>query len=272
MATPERNTIRKVALITGSGRGIGRAMAEHLAELGYSIAVHGRRENSPAEFQEGISLSETAVEIRERFDVEAKSFCADLTDPAACGDLAERVEETFGAIDVLVHNAGGDVGTGGGKPHPNDCVEIAPEDSRAVIESNLLASIYICQVVAKKMAQRRSGRIITVSSSGAFHGRPTAAVYAAAKAAVVHYTRCLATQMRASNVTVNSIAPGETRTARFLATRPVDAERLVEGGTLDRIAQIDEVSRVVEFFAGPLGDFVSGQVIRVDGGEQCWPA
>ena len=75
-----------------------------------------------------------------------------------------------------------------------------------------------------------------------------------------------------SNRDYASLAPGETRTGRFLGTRPVDPERLVEEGTLDRIATVDEVARVVEFFAGPLGAFVSGQVLRVDGGIQCWPA
>jgi 3-oxoacyl-[acyl-carrier protein] reductase len=78
--------------------------------------------------------------------------------------------------------------------------------------------------------------------------------------------------MRPYGVTVNTIAPGDTRTERFLATRPVDPARLAESGTLDRIATVDEVARVVEFFAGPMGAFVSGQVIRVDGGGQAWPA
>ena len=86
----------------------------------------------------------------------------------------------------------------------------------------------------------------------------------------MHYTRCLADQMRPYNITVNSLAPGDTRTGRYLGTREVDETRMVTGGTLDRIALIDEVSRVVEFFAGPLGTFVTGQTLRVDGGSQLW--
>ena len=89
---------------------------------------------------------------------------------------------------------------------------------------------------------------------------------------MVEYTRCLAVELRPFNVAVNSIAPGDTRTGRFLGTRQVASERLVEEGTLDRIGLVDEVARVVEFFAGPLGDFVTGQVLRVDGGSQCWSA
>ena len=91
-----------------------------------------------------------------------------------------------------------------------------------------------------------------------------------AKAGALSYTRCLASQLRPYNVTVNSIAPGDTRTGRFLNTREVPEERLVTEGTLERVALVGEVARVVEMFAGPMGDFVTGQVLRVDGGSQLW--
>ena len=92
----------------------------------------------------------------------------------------------------------------------------------------------------------------------------------AAKAGVVEYTRCLAEQLRSYDINVNTLAPGDTRTGRFLGSRKVDEARLVTEGTLDRIGMVDEVTRVVEFFAGPLGAFVTGQVLRVDGGSQIW--
>lgn len=122
------------------------------------------------------------------------------------------------------------------------------------------------------MMERKSGRIITISSIAAFKGNDNSVIYATAKAAVVEYTRCLAVQLRPYNVNVNSLAPGDTRTGRFLGTRHVPGERLVSEGTLDRVAMVDEVARVIDFFAGPLGDFVTGQVLRVDGGTQCWSA
>jgi NAD(P)-dependent dehydrogenase (short-subunit alcohol dehydrogenase family) len=172
----------------------------------------------------------------------------------------------------LVHNAGGDIAAAGGKPEPNDVVHIKEEDVRAVIDRNLLSTIFVCQRVARDMMIRHKGRIITISSVAAFKGRTSASIYATAKAGAVHFTRCLADQLRSYNVSVNSIAPGDTRTERFLATRTVEPLRLAEDGTLDRIALVDEVASVVEFFAGPLGAFVSGQVLRVDGGGQCWPA
>lgn len=171
-----------------------------------------------------------------------------------------------------MHNAGGDIAAAGGKPDPNDAVGIREEDERAVLDRNLLSTIFVCQEVARGMMERRRGRIVTISSVAAFKGRTNGAIYATAKAGAMHFTRCLADQMRPYNVTVNTIAPGDTRTERFLATRTVDPARLAEDGTLDRIATVDEVARVVDFFAGPLGAFVSGQVVRVDGAGQAWPA
>jgi 3-oxoacyl-[acyl-carrier protein] reductase len=143
---------------------------------------------------------------------------------------------------------------------------------RAVLDRNLLSTILTCQAVAQEMMKRRQGRIVTIGSVAAFKGRTNGSIYAVAKAGMTHYTRCLADQLRPFDITVNCIAPGDTRTGRFMGTRAVDPSRLVESGTLDRIATVGEVARVVEVFAGPLGAFVSGQVLRVDGGGQCWAA
>lgn len=91
-------------------------------------------------------------------------------------------------------------------------------------------------------------------------------------AAAIHDTRGLAARLRPLNVTANSIAPGDTRTGRFLSTRAADPGRMVEAGTLERIALVDELARAIRVFVGPTGDFITGQVLRVDGGGQCWPA
>lgn len=262
----------KVALVTGAGRGLGRAFAERLASLGCHIVVHGMREAGPSEYGGSQTLSDVACEIAEKHGVRSVKVLADLTQPDQIARVVAEADTGLGAIDILVHNAGGDIAAAGGKPDPNDVVHVKPEDIRAVIDRNLLSTIFVCQRVAQDMMQRRSGRIITISSVAAFKGRTNASIYATAKAGAVHFTRCLADQMRPYNVTVNAIAPGDTRTERFLATRAVDPVRLAEDGSLDRIATVDEVARVVEFFAGPMGAFVSGQVVRVDGGGQAWPA
>ena len=261
----------QVALVTGAGRGLGRAFAERLAALGCAVAVHGRREEGPAEYGEGTTLTATAAEIADAFGVKTMPVLGDLTDGATVDRVLREVTATLGALDIVVHNAGGDIAAAGGKPDPNDAVHIKEEDVRAVLDRNLLSTILVGQAAAKAMIERKSGRILTISSTAAFLGREQASIYATAKAGVVHYTRCLAAELRPHNITVNSLAPGDTRTGRFLGTRAVDPARMVEDGTLERIALVDEVARVVEFFAGPLGAFVSGQVLRVDGGGQCWP-
>lgn len=262
----------KVALITGAGRGLGRAFAERLASLGCAVGIHGMREHGPAEYGEGTTLTETAREIGRQHQVKSVRVLADLTIPADVERCVLEASQALGPIDILVHNAGGDIAAAGGKPNPNDAVNIKDVDVRAVLDRNLLSTIWTCQQVARQMMVRKTGRILTISSIAAFRGQENSAIYATAKAAAVEYTRCLAVQLRPYDITVNSLAPGDTRTGRFLGTRAVAPERLVTEGTLDRVGTVDEVTRVVEFFAGPLGAFVTGQVLRVDGGAQCWPS
>lgn len=268
----EKTLTGKVALVTGAGRGLGRAFAERLAALGCAVGIHGMRENGPAEYGEGTTLTATAEEIAEKHGVRAVRVLGDLTQGADAARIVDTIGQELGPIDILVHNAGGDIAAAGGKPNPNDAVGVKEIDVKAVLDRNLLSTILICQQAAKVMMPRKTGRIITISSISAFKGNENSVIYSTAKAAVVEYTRCLAAQLRPHNINVNSLAPGDTRTGRFLGTRHVPEDRLVTEGTLDRIAQVDEVARVVDFFAGPLGQFVTGQVLRVDGGSQIWPA
>lgn len=260
----------KVALVTGAGRGLGRGFAEHLASLGCLVGVHGMRENGPAEYGEGTTLTETAREIGVTHNTKTCRVLGDLTDADQVNRVVSEVCSQLGPIDILVHNAGGDIAAAGGKPNPNDAVGIKLEDVKAVLDRNLLSTILVCQETAKVMMPRKTGRILTLSSISAFKGISNSSIYATAKAGVVEYTRCLAEQLRSYDINVNTLAPGDTRTGRFLGSRKVDEARLVTEGTLDRIGMVDEVTRVVEFFAGPLGAFVTGQVLRVDGGSQIW--
>jgi 3-oxoacyl-[acyl-carrier protein] reductase len=269
--TATRPLAGKIALVTGAGRGLGRAFAERLASLGADVAMHGMRENGPAEYGEGTTLTAVAETVGAEHDVRTIRTLGDLTKGADIDRVIAESEKSLGPIDILVHNAGGDIAAAGGKPDPNDAVNIKEVDVRAVLERNLLSTILTCQAVARGMMQRRTGRIVTIGSVAAFKGRTNGSIYAVAKAGVTHYTRCLADQLRPFDITVNCIAPGDTRTGRFMGTRAVDQNRMVETGTLDRIATVDEVARVIEMFAGPLGAFVSGQVLRVDGAGQCWP-
>jgi 3-oxoacyl-[acyl-carrier protein] reductase len=271
MGSIDRILKGRVALVTGSGRGLGRAFAERLAALGCDIAVHGMREHGPSEYGGTQTLSDVAKSTANSHGVRTVKILGDLTQPEDVERVVNTAETELGPIYALVHNAGGDIAATGGKPNPNDVVNICAADVRAVIDRNLLSTIFVCQKVAQRMMRRRTGRIVTIGSVAAFKGRTNASIYATAKAGALHFTRCLADQLRPYDITVNSIAPGDTRTERFVATRAVDPKRMVEDGTLNRIATVDEVARLVEMFAGPMGAFVSGQVIRVDGGEQLWP-
>lgn len=261
----------RIALVTGAGRGLGRAFAERLAVLGCDVAAHGMREHGPSEYGGTQTLTDVAKSIADAHGVRATKILGDLTRPDDVERVISSAEAELGPIHILVHNAGGDIAAAGGKPDPNDVVNISAEDVRAVIDRNLLSTIFVCQKMAQRMMKRRAGRIVTIGSVAAFKGRTNASIYATAKAGALHFTRCLADQLRPYDITVNAIAPGDTRTERFVATRAVDPKRMVESGTLDRIATVDEVARVVELFAGPMGAFISGQVVRVDGGEQLWP-
>jgi 3-oxoacyl-[acyl-carrier protein] reductase len=257
----------KVALITGSSRGLGRSFAERLATMGYDVGIHGLLENEPAEYDDGTTVTNTAAEIAERFGVKAVSSLGDLTVKSEVVRVVQEVTDALGPIDFLVDCAGGDTGAAGGKPKPNDSVMIKEADVRAVIERNLLTTIFVCQEVAKGMIQRGTGRIVTIGSQAVLVSPAEEAIYTSAKSAIVAYTRCLATQLRPYGINVNCLAPGDTRTKRFLKTREIDPQRLVTEGTLERIATLDEITRVIEFFAGPMGDFVSGQVLFVNGGH-----
>jgi 3-oxoacyl-[acyl-carrier protein] reductase len=257
----------QVALVTGAGRGLGRAFADRLASLGCAVAVHGMREHGPSEFGGTTTLTDVAAAISQANGVRTVKLLGDLTDVSSIDATVRATTESLGPIDILVHNAGGDIAAAGGKPDPNDALTIKEADVRAVIDRNLISTIFVCQRVAREMMERRRGRIVTIGSIAGFKTRVNGSIYGTAKAAAHHYVRCLAEQMRPYEVTVNCIAPADTRTERFLASRRVDPSRLVESGTLDRIATVDEVARVVELFAGPMGAFVSGQILRIDGGQ-----
>ena len=274
----EKSLKGQVAWVTGSSRGLGRVIATKLCGMGASVAVHGTRFDSPRSFNEGESMEQVAHDIAAEAGGTAMPVWGDVTDEAEIQRMAAEVRANWGRIDILVANAGGDIGAGGtgigrgGRPSPDDCVGIPLADIRAVLDRNLLSCILCCRALAPEMMARKSGRIIAIGSIAGTFGRDDGAIYSVAKAAVHEYIRCLAVQLRPSNIPVNCVAPGGTVTNRFLVIHDIEQDKLVEEGTLVRYGRPQEVASAVAFLASEEGRFISGQVIRVDGGSQCWPA
>jgi 3-oxoacyl-[acyl-carrier protein] reductase len=267
----------KSAWVTGSSRGIGKVVAAHLASLGANVAVHGTTPTSARAFDEGESLQAVADCIAVDCGVETLPVHGDLTKEDEVRRIANEIRSKWGRIDILVAVAGGDIGAAGtsgvrgGRPQGNDAINMSFEDIRTVLDRNVLTTILCCREVAPEMMARKSGRIVTTSSVAGLYGRVEGAIYGTAKAAVCQYTRSLATQLRPYNVYANCIAPGQIITPRLLASRNVEPEQLVEDGTLERSGRPIEIARLVEYLVTPANTYITGQVIRIDGGSQAWP-
>ena len=251
----------KTALITGSSRGLGRHYALHLARAGADVIIHDIHENAAAEFGEAASGPAVSEEIR-ALGRRSSYFSADLTDPAQAENLVSRALEVFEHIDILVNNAGGDIGACTPRPDPNDALDIDPNDIRSVIERNLLTTMYTCKYAGMHMRERRSGKIINVGSIAGHIPTQSGIIYAAAKIAISHYTRCLAEELRPYGVNVNCIAPSPTYTGRFLATRTVEGQQGLS--RLQQITQPEDIAHMLMFLAGPQSDALTGETIV------CW--
>ena len=242
------NFAGKNALITGSTRGIGKAIAVEFAKLGANVIITGRDRKS---------AEVLANNIEKEYNVKAFGIDLDLT-----GDISESFEEinsfTQGKIDILVNNAGITKDT--------LFIRMKEEDWNSVINVNLNGTFKITQQVVKLMIKQRYGRIINISSIIGFIGNIGQANYAATKAGLIGFTKSLAKELASRNITVNAVAPGFIETD-MTAELPEDIKaQYLKQIPLSRFGKPEDVANVVLFLASDLASYITGEIIHVNGG------
>jgi 3-oxoacyl-[acyl-carrier protein] reductase len=239
----------KVALVTGGGRGIGRAIVERLAGDGMDVVFFYR--GNAAAAQEVVTVVGGAGGRAEALQV-------DVTEAAAVNAAVERVIETRGRIDLLVNNAG--------VVRDNLLALLDDADIRAVIDTNVIGPLNVTRAVVPHMISKRAGRIVNLSSvAGGKAGRGQAN-YAASKGAVEAFTRAMAVELASRKITVNCVAPGVIETEMSQAVRDLAGDEVKARILLRRYGQAQDVAHAVWFLASRFADYITGEVLHVDGG------
>lgn len=243
----------KVAIITGSSRGIGKAIAERLAEHGAKVVISSRKAGP---------CDEVAAEINGKYgEGRAIAVPANI---ASKEDLQRLVEETnaaFGQIDILVCNAATN-------PYAGPMGGIADDQFEKILQNNVISNHWLIQMVAPQMVERRDGAILVISSIGGLRGNALIGAYNISKAADMQLVRNLAVEWGPSNVRVNCIAPGLVQTdfAKYLWENPELLKTVTEPAPLKRIGQPDEIAGTAVYLCSPASAYVTGQTLVVDGG------
>ena len=235
----------KNALVTGSTRGIGRAIAEAFAQSGARVAVVGRDLQRAEESASAIGNN-------------AAGFAADVGDTAAIAKLVGDVEKAFGSIDILVNNAG--------ITRDNLVMRLKDEDWDAVQNANLRGAFAAIRAVSRGMMKKRSGRIINIASIVGLIGNKGQANYAASKAGLIALTKSVAKELGSRNILVNAVAPGFIETEMTAAMTKEARDALGQQIALERLGSVQDVAAMVAFLASDLASYITGQVFVVDGG------
>lgn len=241
---------RKTALITGGSRGIGRAICLELAKEGMDIVFSYQKGSGEAE--------ETALLCRE-YGVRVLPLQADVAKPEDCSILVQKaLEFSENQIDVLVNNAG--------ITRDNLLLRMSDEQFQQVIDTNLTGTFYMMREVSKTMLKKRKGRIINISSVVGIKGNPGQVNYAASKAGVIGMTKSLARELAGRKITVNAIAPGMIETDMTKALPQNAREEILNSIPMKTMGKPQDIAKAVAFLAGEGGQYITGQVLSVDGG------
>lgn len=238
----------KRALVTGGNRGIGRGIAEALADAGADVAVFARSEGSVEEAVRAIGSK----------GVRSLALLGDVSSEADVERAWEAVTAEWEGLDILVNNAG--------ITRDGLLLRMKPEEWDDVLAVNLTGAFRWCRRVVKPMIRQRSGRIVNVSSIVGETGNPGQSNYAASKAGLVGFTKSLAAEVASRGVTVNAIAPGYIATEMTDALGEAAKEEYASRIPAGRLGEPADIANAAVFLASPLADYITGQVIRVDGG------
>jgi NAD(P)-dependent dehydrogenase (short-subunit alcohol dehydrogenase family) len=245
----------KVAVITGSSRGIGKAIAEHMAAHGAKVTISSRKAG-PCE--------EVAAEINARSPGHAIAVPANISSKEDLQRLVDETRKAFGQIDIVVCNAASN-------PYYGSQLEISDEAFRKILENNIIANNWLISMVAPEMRARKDGAIIIVSSIGGLRGSTVIGAYCISKAADMQLARNLAQELGPDNIRVNCIAPGLVKTdfAKALWDTPEGEKRASAGTPLRRLGEPDDLAGAAVYLASRAGAWTTGQTIVVDGGATC---
>jgi len=239
----------KTALVTGGSRGIGRAVVETLARNGARVAFLYQANAQAAEQLVSELAGEQLSVTAHRGDVRSKE---------TADEIVRSLVESWGQLDILVNNAG--------IIRDNLLATMSTEQWHEVIETNLTSVFNFCQAVTRPMMSARHGRIVNMSSVAAEFGNKGQANYAASKGGIEGFTRCLAKELASRGITVNAVAPGFIETDMTAAVRNAAEAEIKKAIPARRLGRPDDVARAVLFLVGPDSSYITGQILKVDGG------
>jgi 3-oxoacyl-[acyl-carrier protein] reductase len=239
----------RVAVVTGGGRGIGRAIAARLAGEGAELAISYRSNDDAAE--------ESAEEVR-RAGVRCELFKGDISSPGDVDALFKGVSDAFGRVDILVNNAG--------TTRDSLIVRMKEEEFDEVLRTNLKGTYLCTRGALRPMVRARWGRIVNVSSVVGLVGNAGQANYAASKAGIIGFTKSVAREVALRGITVNAVAPGYVETELTGSLPENVKEQIREQVPMGRFGSVEEVAEVVAFLVGEGAGYVTGQTVAVDGG------